>query len=274
MAGRRGSTGIGSFAALGDSFTEGLDDPRADGSLRGWADRFAERAAEVRPGLRYANLAVRGKMVRQVADEQVPRAIAMRPDLVSVAAGGNDLLRPRADPDQLAGAFDDIVARLRQAGCQVIVFAGSDPGVFPLIRLIRGKAAAYNMHLRTIAARRECHLVDLWAMSVLADPRLWSQDRLHLSSDGHRRVALRACEVLGVPVDADWRAPLPPIELPAAWPGRPAAWLAARRADARWARDHAAPWLSRRLRGISSGDGASAKRPQLLPLSNAATEPR
>ncbi len=267
MAAHRGIGGIGSFVALGDSFTEGLDDLSADGSgLRGWADRFAERVAEVRPGLRYANLAVRGKVLREVADEQVPRAIGMRPDLVSVAAGGNDLLRPRADPDALAGAFDDVVARLRQANCQVVVFAGFDPGTFPLIRLIRGKAAVYNMHLRTIAARRDCHLVDLWSMSVLADPREWSQDRLHLSSDGHRRVALRACEVMGMPVDADWRMPLPVIEPPGGWAGRSAAWLAARRVDARWARDHAAPWVSRRLRGVSSGDGAAAKRPELLPL--------
>jgi lysophospholipase L1-like esterase len=266
---------IGAFVALGDSFTEGLGDARADGSgLRGWADRFAERLAEVRPGLRYANLAVRGKVVREVARQQTPRAIAMRPDLVSLAVGGNDLLRPRADPDELARGFDDIVARLREAGCQVIVFAGFDPGTFPVIRLIRGKAAVYNMHLRAIAARRECYLVDLWSMSVLADPRLWRPDRLHLSSDGHRRVALRACEVLGVPVDADWRAPLPAIDLPAAWPGRSAAWLAARRADAQWARDHAAPWLSRRLRGVSSGDSVSAKRPQLQPMSNAGAMPR
>jgi hypothetical protein len=201
-----------------------------------------------------------------VAEQQVPRTIAMRPDLVSVAVGGNDLLRPRADPDELAGAFDDIVAQLRGAGCQVIVFAGFDPGTFPLIRLIRGKAAVYNMHLRGIADRRECYLVDLWAMRVLADPREWSLDRLHLSSDGHRRVALRACEVLGVPVDADWREPLPPVELPGAWHGRSAAWLAARRVDARWTKEHAAPWVSRRLRGASSGDASAAKRPQLEPL--------
>jgi GDSL-like Lipase/Acylhydrolase family len=196
----------------------------------------------------------------------VPRAIALRPDLVSVAVGGNDLLRPRADPDALALAFDDIVARLCEAGCQVIVFAGFDPGAFPLIRLIRGKAAVYNMHLRTIAARRECHLVDLWAMSVLTDPREWSPDRLHLSADGHRRVALRACEVMGFGVDADWRDPLPAMARPGAWPARSAAWLAARRVDARWARVHAAPWVSRRLRGASSGDGATAKRLELEPL--------
>jgi lysophospholipase L1-like esterase len=265
-----GGPGIGSFVALGDSFTEGLNDLCAGGGFRGWADRFADAVAEVAPGFRYANLAVRGKVVREVATEQLPAAIAMRPDLVSVAAGGNDLLRPRSDPDALAQAFDDIVARLREAGRQVIVIAGFDPGTFPVIRLIRGKAAAYNMHLRTIAARRECYLMDLWAMRVLTDPREWSQDRLHLTSDGHRRVALRACEMLGVPVSADWREPLPALPLPGGWPGRSADWLAARRLDARWAKDHAAPWVHRRLRGESSGDGAMPKRPELLPL-NVAT---
>ena len=267
MEASRGVPGVGSFVALGDSFTEGLNDFRPGGSgFLGWADRFAELLADVRPDLRYANLAVRGKVLREVIEEQVPRAVTMRADLVSVAAGGNDLLRPRADPDVLARTFDDIVTRLRRAGCQVLVFAGFDPGTFPVIRLIRGKAAAYNMHLRVIAASQGCYLVDLWAMGVLRDAREWSPDRLHLTSDGHRRVALRACEVMGVPVHADWRAPLSAIAVPGTRLGRQASWLAARRADARWAKDHAAPWASRRLRGVSAGDGVASKRPELQPL--------
>ena len=64
---------IGAFVALGDSFTEGLGDPHPDGTgYRGWADRFAERLAASRPGLRYANLAVRGKVVADVAADQIP----------------------------------------------------------------------------------------------------------------------------------------------------------------------------------------------------------
>ena len=219
MAGNRGNIGFDSFVALGDSFTEGLSDLRADGSLRGWADRFAERAAEVRPGLRYANLAVRGKVLRELADEQLPRAIGMRPDLVSVAVGGNDLLRPRADPDALASIFDDVVRRLRQAGCQVIVFAGFDPGTFPVIRLIRGKAAAYNMHLRAIAARRECHLVDLWAMRCWPIPGsgAWTGCTQPTGIAGWRCGPAR---VMGVPVDGmDWREPLPG-GAPHGWPAQ------------------------------------------------------
>ena len=281
---------IGSFVALGDSFTEGLGDPYADGtgyqglgysawSWRGWADRFAERLAAGQPGrLRYANLAVRGKLVGEVAAEQVPLAVAMVPDLVSIAAGGNDLLRPRADPDALAEAFDAAVADLRGAGSEVLVFTGFDTRAFPLVRLIRGKVAAYNMHLRAVADRHDCYLVDLWSMRVLDDPREWSQDRLHLSPDGHRRVALRACEVMGVSVDEDWRDPLPPridedamlakaAKSRAARLSQTTDWLAARRLDARWAREYAVPWFSRRLRGVSSGDGIPPKRPEMLPLS-------
>jgi lysophospholipase L1-like esterase len=258
---------IGTFVALGDSFTEGLDDPRADqAGYLGWADRFARMLAAEQPGLRYANLAVRGKMLGQVADEQVPLAISMAPDLVSVAAGGNDLLRFRSDPDALAQMFDDVVRTLLMAGSQVLIFTGFDPR-FPVLRLIRGKVAAYNMHLRAIADQHGCHVVDLWSMPVLADPRAWSADRLHPTPDAHRRVALRTCEVLGVAVAADWRAPRPAAGTVTggAASGR-AAWLAARRMDLRWAREHAAPWVARRVRGISSGDNVAPKRPELLPL--------
>jgi lysophospholipase L1-like esterase len=251
---------VQSFVAVGDSFTEGVGDPYPDGTFRGWADRFAEHLAAASPGLRYANLAIRGKVLRQVIDEQIPAAIALAPDLVSIAAGGNDLLRPKADPDALAATFGHAVAALRQAGSQVMIFTGFDPGGFPVIRLIRGKAAAFNAQLRETASKHGCLHVDLWAMRVLADPRAWCEDRLHLAADGHRRVALRACEVAGIPVAADWREALPPD------PAGPPHWLKARQQDMSWARTYAVPWLGRRLRGASSGDGILPKRPDLAPL--------
>ncbi len=251
---------LGTFVALGDSFTEGVGDPYPDGTLRGWADRFAGQLAIASPGLRYANLAIRGKVLRQVVDEQVPAAVALAPGLVSIAAGGNDLLRPRADPDALAAVFEHAVVALRQSGSQVMLFTGFDPGGFPLFRLIRGKSAAFNAHLREIARRHGCLSVDLWSMRVLHDRREWCEDRLHLAADGHRRVALRACEVAGVPVVADWREPLPPD--PAGAPR----WLTARQQDVYWARTYAMPWLQRRLLGASSGDGMQPKRPDLAPL--------
>ena len=255
---------IGSYVAIGDSFTEGLNDPYPDGGYRGWADRVADAMAQRQPGFRYANLAIRGKLLDEVLTEQLPRAVEMAPDLVSLAAGGNDILRG-SDVDVLAAHFEPGVAKLQAAGCRVVIFTGFDPRVFPVIRWLRGRIAAYDMHLRGIADEYGCDLVDLWSMRVLNDTRAWSPDRLHLTAEGHRRVALRTCEVLGVPVTGDWRVPLPPI---AAAPGNRAR-LAGRREDARWTREYAMPWVRRRLGGGSSGDGLSAKRPELLALSAA-----
>jgi lysophospholipase L1-like esterase len=260
---------IGSFVALGDSFTEGLEDPAPDGGLIGWADRVAAVLADQVPGFTYANLAIRGKLLPEVVAEQVPRAVELAPDLVSLAAGGNDILRG-SDVDELAAQFDPAVAALQAVGCRVLIFTGFDPRMFPVIRLLRGRIAAYDMHLRGIADARGCDLVDLWSMRALRDARAWSPDRLHLTSVGHQKVALRTCEVLGLPVAGDWRAPLPPARSLAHQDRgqltRSSAWLAARRQDASWAREYAMPWLRRRLGGSSSGDGVLPKRPELLPV--------
>jgi lysophospholipase L1-like esterase len=264
------SPGEPSFVAIGDSFTEGLNDVAPGGGFRGWADRLAGLLAAEYPGLRYANLAVRGKLLRQIVGDQVPVAAGMSPSLVSIAGGGNDILRPGADPDVLAELFDAAVARLRASGAEVLMFTGFDPVATPVLKLLRGRIGTYNMHLRGIADTRGCYLVDLWSMRFLRAPGAWSADRLHLTAESHQRVALRACEVLGVPVSEDWRAPLaadPPASAVEAVTR--AAWLAARREDARWAKEYLAPWISRRLHGRSSGDGRAAKRPALEPVAPA-----
>ena len=256
-----------SFAALGDSFTEGVGDPRVDGTgLAGWADRFAGHLADRMPGLRYANLAIRGKLLSEVLDEQVPVAVGMGADLVSVAAGGNDLLRPSTEPDDLAVMLETAVTELTSAGATVMMFTGFDPKAFPVLRLIRGKSAVLTMHVREIASRHGCLIVDLWGMHVLTDRRLWQPDRLHLTPDGHRRVALLACEVAGFAPGEDWREPLRDALATLPTAGAAATWVTARWNDVQWVLEHAAPYLSRRLHGVSSGDGIVAKRPELTVL--------
>lgn len=252
---------IRSYVAVGDSFTEGMNDLDPSGSgdkYRGWADRVAEHIALASPGLGYANLAVRGKLLRQIVTDQVPRAVALKPDLITICGGGNDMIRPGADPDALAIIFDEAVRSMRACGAEVVLFTGFDPRPLGRSNRFRGQAATFNMHLRAIADRRGAKVVDLWPRSVLHDPRCWSEDRLHLTSEGHRRMALRVCDVLGVPVEGDWREPFPPFERPD--------WLTSRRDDLHWARAYFLPWVHRRLTGKSSGDGRDPKRPDLLPL--------
>lgn len=249
-----------SWIAIGDSFTEGLTDEAPDGSYVGWADRLAAMLAERDPGFRYANLAVRGKMLREIIDDQVPVAVTVKPDLVTLCAGGNDVIVPGSDVDALAEEFERAVIDLRGAGCDVVVFAGPDPKAQPVVRRVRGKVAIYNGHLRAIADRHGARLVDLWAMQVMLDQRAWSDDRLHFSTEGHQRIALRTAEVLGIPVAEDWREPWPPQP--------PPTWLRLRQADINWTRTHLLPWVARQLRGESMGDGITPKRPELAPYAD------
>jgi lysophospholipase L1-like esterase len=253
---------IRSYVALGDSFTEGLNDPYREDVFRGWADRLAGHIEGAWPGLRYANLAVRGKLLGQIVEEQVPLAAEMKADLVSISAGGNDMLRPGADPDEIAARFYAAVRLLRASGAEVLVFTGFDPALRSVNGRTsgrwRGKVATLNVHLRSIADRLDLRVVDLWSMRELCDDGAWDEDRLHLSPEGHRRLALAIAEILGVPAEGDWREP---------WPAVPArTWQEAKQADLYWAKTYLLPWVQRRIKGRSSGDGRSPKRPDLEPL--------
>jgi hypothetical protein len=124
----------------------------------------------------------------------------------------------------------------------------------------------FSMHLRGIAAKYDCLLADLWPMRILTDRRLWSPDRLHLNPDGHRRVALLVSEVAGIMASEDWSAPLAEQQLLPGFKGAARTWLTARWSDVEWITEHAAPYLSRRLHGVASGDGLVAKRPELAAL--------
>ncbi|MFE7749176.1 SGNH/GDSL hydrolase family protein [Streptomyces sp. NPDC057428] len=263
---------IGSYAAIGDSFTEGVGDPGPDGRLVGWADRFAVLLADQLPvpdamagpvddphGIfRYANLAVRGRLLDQIVEEQVPRAKQLAPDLVSFCAGGNDILRPGSDPDDVAERFERAVADLTQAVGTVMVTTGFDTRGIPVLRHLRGKIATYTAHVRSIADRYDCPVLDLWSLRSVQDRRAWDNDRLHLSPEGHTRVALRAAQVLGLDVPADPDQAWPPQAQRGS--------LEVRRDNINWAREYLVPWIGRRLRGESSGDHVEAKRPDLLPL--------
>jgi lysophospholipase L1-like esterase len=241
------------FAALGDSFTEGLEDQsRADGRHRGWADRVADRLAARSDGLAYANLAVRGRLVADVIEEQVPRAVAMTPDLVTLGAGVNDTLRPRFDLRAAATAMDRGVRLLRGGGADVLLFTFGDPSRRSrVMRPVADRIRALNSAVEAIADRYGCRRVNFWDVAAFDDPQLWSDDWLHLAPAGHELVAEMVLAALdGVP---GYR-PTPPVPRP-----REALRVRAR-SNARWTREHLAPWVLRRVRGQSSGDEIGPKQ--------------
>src|SRR5689334_22121670 len=111
------------YVAMGDSFTEGLDDvDPVTGGYRGWADLVAARLAADVPDFTYANLAIRGKLFAPIVDQQVPVAQELRPDLLSFAAGGNDALRRGFDPARLTASLDKVAGKLRENGADLLLF--------------------------------------------------------------------------------------------------------------------------------------------------------
>src|SRR4051794_17437117 len=133
------------YVALGDSTTEGLQDRYASGEYRGWADRLAEQLAPLEPDFRYANLAVRGMVARRVREGQLEAAIALEPDLASVLAGLNDVLRRTVDIDAVAGEIETMASGLRGAGADLIMVGLPDPvPVNPLARIAAGHVMRLN----------------------------------------------------------------------------------------------------------------------------------
>ncbi|MFF8385973.1 SGNH/GDSL hydrolase family protein [Streptomyces kanasensis] len=249
------------YVALGDSQTEGLGDGDDTVGLCGFADRFAEHLAAVNPGVRYANLAVRGRTAGQVRAEQLGPALALRPDLATVVAGVNDLLRPRYDAAEVAGHVEEMFAALTAAGTHVVTLAFPDFGkIAPLARPVRSRLSDLNTRIRAAAARHGVTVVETDRHAVTTDPRMWTADRLHASSLGHERIAAALAQAIRLPGSDDaWTRPLPPQRVATGWH--------AAGAELRWAATFLGPWLGRRLRGRSSGDGRTAKRPRLLPVS-------
>lgn len=261
---REAAAPIRSYVAVGDSFTEGLgDDVLPDGHFRGWADRLAERLAEhasgaegAEGGFRYANLGVRGKLIGQIVADQVAPAAAMRADLVTLNGGLNDMMRPGCDVARVRAQVSEAAERLAGSGGTLLTFYAIDPS-----RRMRSSArmmpALHALHetVAELEQRPDTVVVNLFDVRCFDDPRMWAEDRLHMSAEGHRRVAEACAQALGLPPRFDWRAPLAPAA--------PVARRVKLAADLRWLRVHVGPWIVRRITGRSSGDNRPPKRPAL-----------
>jgi lysophospholipase L1-like esterase len=182
------------FAALGDSITVGVgDQARAAGpdgaARRGWAALLAEGLRE--PDLHI--LAADGACARDIERDQLPRALALRPDVASVVFGVNDTLRPGFDPDQIAESAAHIVGALRAAGAEVLTMRLPEPDRMPgppgsSAAPLARRADAINSVMDGIAEQFGTLHVDA-AGAATDEKRLWAADRLHPSEHGDRHIA-------------------------------------------------------------------------------------
>lgn len=253
------------FVALGDSLTEGVGDPHPawPNGFRGWADLLAARLAAGDPGTEYANLALRGKTARDVATEQVPVALDLRPDLVTVWAGGNDLLRPVLRLDDVLAPVDQALARLAAGAATVVVFTGFEISGSPVFGPVRSRVRALNAGLREVARDRGVLVADVSERAAWRDRRLWAQDRVHPSALGHDRLAAHVARLIGLGGGTVDERPLAP-----AAPARRARALVE---EVEWWRVHAAPHIARWATGASRRELVRPK--WSVPVRPAATFP-
>jgi lysophospholipase L1-like esterase len=247
-----------SFVAIGDSFSEGVGDQLPNGQVRGWADLVATGLAEASDTpVSYANLAIRGRKLVPIIDEQLRPAIALKPQLLSFNGGGNDIMRPRIDISATAGQMLAAVQQAVDAGIQALLLSGANPSRhLPGGSLVRKRGNELTAAVRAGLPRAGVTFVDNWADETLEDIRYWSPDRMHLNAFGHARVASNVLQAIDVPVPESWR-----IEEVAEAPAS----IGSRR-DVGYYREYVLPWIGRRLTGRSSGDGRTAKIATLTPV--------
>lgn len=249
--------GYSRYVALGDSQTEGLWDGDDDTGLFGFADRLAVMLDGHAPGIAYANLAVRGKRIREAIDEQLPLAMAMEPDLITSCIGMNDVTRPGRSFDRALADLEYFHDRLADTGATVVTTTFPDlERILPVGRLIANRVVAINAVIRAAADRHGFRLVDLYGAPSMLDPDTWSSDRVHGSPRGHLLFAAAAAEALGLPGSShDWATARPDVVRPN--------FRSRMYSQGLWAQHLLMPWLWRHFRGRSSGDGREAKRPVL-----------
>lgn len=242
-----------SYVAIGDSFTEGVGDDLPDGRVRGWADLVAVGLAYAsREQVSYANLAIRGRLLAPIIDNQLPAALALKPTLLSLNGGGNDILRPRVAISSIADQLIASADRATAEGVHVVLASGANPsGHMPLGAMVQSRGEQLAQGIRNQLPKENVTFVDNWADAELGDLRYWSRDKIHLNARGHARVASNVLEGLGLPIPQ---------------PGHDPEFDEPRMRSAAYWRQYVLPWIGRRLTGRSSGDNREPKIATLQPV--------
>ena len=246
-------TGYRRYVAIGDSQTEGLWDGDDTVGLLGFADRLAVMVDSLFPGLQYANLAIRGKRIADVLQEQVPHALAMQPDLITVCAGMNDVIQPGRSFGPALIDLESVYAALAESGATVVTTTFPNVAQFlPLGRLVSARLNRINGAIRAAADHHGFRLVDLYHAASMRELDTWDIDRVHASTKGHILFAAAAAEALNLPgSNHDWaEASKSPTRR---------SFAGGAYEQLRWTQGSFFPWIWRRLRGLSSADGAGAQ---------------
>ena len=249
-----------SYAAIGDSLSEGLGDFGFQLSRHqsGWTDTLAnilaKEAQDVGFEFQYANFALRGTRIKTIMQDQLHMALRQQPDLVTVMAGSNDLMG--SEPKELRGSFRLGLMELKAAGCDVVVANTINPTHLRVFRPLLPHAVKLSQMIREVATELEIPVLDVHGIESFRDLIYWAEDMVHFSGHGHIKVANQAAELLNLTYR--YR------ELDESHLGNVSRSLLE---TVQWVKRDVIPFAIRKLRGVTSGDGMLPKHQRLEPLS-------
>jgi lysophospholipase L1-like esterase len=196
------------FAVMGDSFAAGVGGPSPGYADLPWAERVVAALRAGRPDLAYLNTGETGLRSAEVRQTQLDRVLAFEPDLVNIAAGGNDLLVRTPDLDRTEAELDAMYAAVRRLGADLVAFTVANVfDAFPQLAAFRDMIAALNTRIRAVAQRHGATLVEMWEHPVRTRPDLMSADGVHFSRQGHAVLASEVVKALAAVVASRRTAP-------------------------------------------------------------------
>ncbi len=190
------------YVALGDSLTAGRGDAGSDGARIGWARRLADiLSARTAVPCVLTNLAADGASVTVVLEQQLPSVASIRPDLVSVTVGMNDIRAPGFSQERFAVGVGRLIDGLTATGATVLTCTLPDIAAVislrsELVDLARQRMRQASDIIREQAAHSGAVCLDAWAMSYVTDPDLFLPDRIHPNASGHRLMATAFADLL------------------------------------------------------------------------------
>jgi len=183
------------YVALGDSLTAGRDDYGPGGARIGWAGRLAGiLSTRTAAPCALTNLAFDGASVAMVLEHQLPSVARVRPGLVSVTVGMNDIRDPEFSQERFAAGLGVLLDGLTATGATVLTCTLPDIAAImslpaDLVELARQRMRQASDAIREQAARRGAVCLDVWSMPGAADPELFGPDRIHPNGRGHQLMA-------------------------------------------------------------------------------------
>jgi lysophospholipase L1-like esterase len=199
---------VQTYVALGDSFTAGIDP-----SAGRWPDEVAKALGD---GVHYENLATVGATSEDVERDQVDRALALDPDVVSLVCGANDvLLSVRPDPDAYAARLGRMFGRLRAEAPAATVVTATYPDLSRFLDLRRRSRArveqgmlVFNDICRTTASEHDVILLEGFDHPDTENRHVFAEDGFHPSPEGHRRAAEEFVDALSDRIGSQVRPPM------------------------------------------------------------------